>query len=87
MKLDDYCDAINVDLVVRRYASQNNRWCARFDRCEVKNGSLLSSEYGNGVTPEGAIEDYLKKIAGKRIILDAGTTNRREFTVPERLEP
>jgi hypothetical protein len=86
MKLADYCDAINADLILRRYSAQNGRWTASFDRCEVKEGHMLSSEYGNADTPEAAMADYCKKIAGKRIAFNVGSVHRREFDVPIQLE-
>ena len=66
MNIYDYADAINVDLVVRRYAAQGNRWIACFEHGEVKEGPCLASEYGTGSNAEAAIEDYVLKIRGKR---------------------
>ena len=82
MTLDDYCDAINAELVVRRYPNQNNRWVASFKNCEVKSKGCLESTYGTGNTPANAIEDYLILIWKKTIVFDAMSTGRREFVVP-----
>lgn len=82
MTLDDYCDAINAELVVQRYPNQNNRWTAKFKYCEVKLNGYLESTYGSGTTPAEAIEDYLIKIWKKTIVFNAMDKERREFIVP-----
>ena len=82
MNLNDYCDAINVELIVRRYPYQNNRWTATFKDCEVKSQGCLESTYGTGTTPAEAIEDYLILIWKKTIVFDAPSIGRREFVVP-----
>jgi hypothetical protein len=86
MKLMDYCDAINAEFVLRRYANLTGRWTAKFDHCEVKKGHILSTEFGGGVTPEEAMADYCKQIVGKRIVFNAGSVHRIEFDVPTQLE-
>lgn len=85
MKLNDYCDAINAEMHLTRYANQN-RWCAKFDRCEVATQGCLESVHGNGLTPEAAMTDYIQRISGKRIVFNAMTAQRREFTVPIGIE-
>lgn len=86
MKLSEYCDAINMQINVRRYSNQNERWVAGFEHCEIKEGGCLTSSYGSGHSCDGAIEDYIRKISGKRIVLNAYSDLRREFTVPMGLE-
>lgn len=83
MNFYDYMDTINVDLEVTRYHNQA-RWLARFHGTEVRRGfAMLVSEYGLGKTPDEAIADYMEKIRGKKIIINAMSTTRREFVVPE----
>lgn len=82
MKLTDYCDAIGAELILYRYTNQGGRWTAKIDKCEVKDGGRLSGEYGESYTPEGAMAEYCKKIAGKHIVLNAGSESYREFDVP-----
>jgi hypothetical protein len=83
MTFYEYADVLNVDIRVIRYHNQNDRWSARFQDCEVKDGAVLRTTSGEGKTPELAISDYIKQIRGKRIIFNAYTDNRREFTVPD----
>ena len=58
---------------------------AKFERCEIMVDGCLASSYGNGKTPVEAISNFIDQIAGKRIALNAGSDNRREFDVPLKL--
>ena len=86
MNISEYCDTINVNLVVRRYHNQKERWSASIENAEVKQNGCLLGAYGNGNTPMGAIADYIKQIRGETIVLNAMSELRREFTVPSSLE-
>lgn len=48
---------------------------------EIKDGGMLIGEYGNGSTPEDAIEDHWKILTGishpKHLIANAGTERRK----------
>lgn len=78
-----YCDVIDCDLKVTYYANQNNRWSASIENCETKDGSILCGEYGNGDSPQSAIIDYIGRIQGKLIVINATSKEyRKEFTVP-----
>lgn len=80
-----FLEAIEGELVLLRYPNQNGRWSASISGAEIKKGSILSGDFGNGTTPEEAIKDYLEKIEGKLLVLGAYTDNRREYNVPENL--
>jgi len=58
------------------------RYCARFDDVETKDGLILTGEYGNGATPEAAIIDYAKRIAGKRLVFLPLQGERKDFDAP-----
>jgi hypothetical protein len=86
MNIQDYCDILNIELVLRYYPNQESRWCARFPDCEVKEGIFLVSSSGNAKTPEGAIENYLSAIRGETIVFHATSAElRREYVVPNSL--
>lgn len=86
MRLEDYLDILNVDFELRRYPNQKNRWTARFDNCEIKEGGCLRSGYGNGSSPDEAIADYVRELRGKLIVFNAmDEKRRREYVVPEQL--
>ena len=90
MKLEDFADVILKDMLIRRYANQNNRWMAKFEGAEVKDtehSSILAGTHGNGKTPEAAMNDYLGQIRGKILVFNAyGGEKRREYGVPQNLE-
>ena len=86
MTLEDYADALNTQIIVQRYQCQRGRWVAHFACCDVIEGKILSSSYGEGTTPLGAMNSYTEKIRGTRIVFDAASPEkRREFDVPETL--
>lgn len=88
MTIDELGDIINADLEVRRYANQNNRWMAHFEHTETKDNEhdiFLTGTHGNGNSPENAILNYIEKIKGKFLVIDAMKKSRREFGVPNTL--
>jgi len=50
----------------------------------VKKGAILSGVYGVGIDFNSAIKDYVEKIKGKNIIINA-MSERREYMVPDGL--
>ena len=83
MSIQEFADIIRKELILIRYPNQRGRWSAKFDRCEVREGSLLKGEYGNGDTPDRAIAEYCSLIQGKVLVFDAMRDSRQEFGVPE----
>lgn len=55
------------------------RFYASFISVEVKDGPILRGEYGNGATPEEAIQNYADAIRGKLLVQNAYGEGRREF--------
>jgi hypothetical protein len=90
MNIDEFADIIMSDIVLRRYCNQSNRWTARFEGAEVKeekSSVMLTGEYGNAKTPQGAIADYVENIKGKILIFNAmSKKDRREYGVPTDLK-
>lgn len=61
----------------------DSRYHASFaSHCEIIRDGMLSSAYGNGPTPEAAIEDFAKELSEKRIVFDAYRDTRREIKCP-----
>lgn len=58
------------------------RFYARFEHAEVKNGSMLTSQYGDGAVPEDAINAYALAISCQRLVIDSYGDSRREIEVP-----
>lgn len=88
MTIEELADILGVNLVIRRYANQNNRYTAEFERTEIKiqkESVFFYGEHGTGKTPQEAISDYAKKIRGKWLVINAYSNNRKEFGVPRTL--
>ena len=89
MTIGELSDIIGCDLIIKRHANQNGRYTAEFERTEVKNykeSSVMVRFYGNGGTPEEAVSDYVEKIRGKWLVINAmDEEKRREFGVPHTL--
>ena len=62
------------------------RYHAEFENAETLDGSVLSSAYGNGNTPEEAIADYAKNLEGKLLVIGAYQAERREIQCPNEWE-
>ena len=90
MTLMELADFLDLDLIIRRYANQKGRFTAQLEHVEVKDTKesiMLGSGYGNGISPEEAIEDYVENIKGKWFIVDAIKLTRKEYKVPDDLTP
>ena len=55
--------------------------CVSYGRCEIKDGVVLCSVFGEGSTFEEACEDYLRQISGKTLVFNACTNMRKEVIV------
>lgn len=58
------------------------RYFAKFDHVGVSRGCGLLCLCGEGASPEAAIEDYLKGIAGELLVVNAFSGLRREIQRP-----
>jgi hypothetical protein len=61
------------------------RFYAHFKGAEVKDGTysrVLSGAYGDGDTPEKAMENYAGRISMKLLVLNAMGVDRKEIEVP-----
>ena len=88
MTIEDLGDVIGVDLIIRRYANQDNRYMCEFKSTETKthkDDPVLSGEYGSGNSPTQAVADYVRIIRGKWLVIDSRGNDRKEFGVPETL--
>ena len=83
MNIGEYLDILNLNLIVTRHHSQGNRWTASIEGADIKDGIFLRGTYGEGESCNAAIEDYLKQIRGKCMVINAASKTRREFIVPK----
>ena len=71
------------DIVWRRYSNQKGRHVVQIEGSEIAENGMLLSTYGNGDSPGKALEDYVRKIKGKKLVTDAGNLEKRqEYGVP-----
>lgn len=61
----------------------SKRFFARFDDTEVKNGPILSATFGNGASVEESIEDYMKEISGKYLVVGAFQSIPKYIQAPQ----
>lgn len=75
----DFARFRHLHLTVTQHAER--RWTAHFDNVEIKDGPILEAAYGDGMSPYAAVLDYSRKIAGKLLVINAGSSKKRcEFT-------
>ena len=89
MTIEELGDVVGVDLIIRRYAGQDNRYTCSFEGVETKTSHAdpcLAGTYGSGKSAQVAVVDYVNSIKGKLLIFGHGT-NRKEFGVPNTLTP
>lgn len=64
-----------------------DRFFAHFHHSDIKEGAMLIGTFGNGSTPEEAIQNYAKEIGLKLLVIDAvSSTDRKEIQVPRLTE-
>ena len=66
--------------------SSPNRYHASFERIEIKDGCFLESRWGNGSTPEEAIDNYTKEINLKPLVKNAYSGPKRIDIPPTRIK-
>lgn len=89
MNLFELSDIAGAKIIVERYDNQGRRWSAQLEGAEIKNhkeSGILAGSYGDGLNPQEAMEDYVKQIRGKHLVISAGSDLRREFGIPLTLE-
>lgn len=72
--------------VVERERQNLPRFYAEFENAEVKIGVCLHGYYGNGQSPEEAISDYIDRIEGHTLVVNAAGKDRKEIYVPTNLK-
>ena len=85
MKITELAKLLDRKLEIR-FPNVHGEWYASFHGGEIMSGGMLISEFGTGATPQGAISDYVRAIAGKRMAFGVGTSNRIEFEIPVDLQ-
>lgn len=83
MHFEDFAAIYDLTVVILQSEYPHyGKYYARFDDIETKDGVLLTSETGHGDTPEDAVVNYIKNIAGKLLVKNAYQSCRMEFLAP-----
>lgn len=85
MTIDEFADKHELVMTVRERGGLDTsaRFYASFEDTEVKqDGGFLLSTFGDGSSPDEAINNYSLKISGETLVIDANTPNRKEIPVP-----
>lgn len=82
--LEEFADKHGLEMVVRERPATMNlpRFYASFEDVEISRGVTLTSTFGDGASPEEAVRNYARRIAGGRLVVGAGTPQREEFDAP-----
>jgi hypothetical protein len=89
MRLEEACDllGLTVEIHRRRHPPDAHSWWYAYVRhIEIRDGGILRGVYGDGATPNEALESLATRLSGQPLVWAAGTDKRREFTMPQ-LEP
>lgn len=90
MNIYDYADALNLELVIRRYPNQESRFTASFADCDTKTSAdsgVLKGTYGNGTSPGAAIRKYAAAISGRILVVNGNAATERRYRVPQLTGP
>jgi hypothetical protein len=79
----EYADIIDKQITITYYPNQKHRFSANFERGEVKQGSMLKGEFGNGLSANEAINNYVDLIRNKKLVFNAMLDSRQEFACPD----
>jgi hypothetical protein len=85
MTLEEFAEKHDLTMIVeerREPSDEMARYFAYFDHADIGDGCILTGAYGNGCTPESAIEQYARTIDTKHLVVNAGNKNRVEIDVP-----
>jgi len=84
--IDEFADANNLIMEIHERDNpylELMRFYAMFKNVEVLENGMLKSNHGNGSTHDYAIEEYQRKIAGKELIYNSRSNDRRSIYAPK----
>lgn len=85
LSIEEFADLHDLVMQVKERCNPPNhssRFYANFRSTDVKEGSFLVGEFGNGSTQEEAIQNYAKQIQLKTLVFDAYGSQRKEIQAP-----
>jgi hypothetical protein len=85
MNINELIKTVNAKLIITKHPLHTEYFTCEINEAEIEEKERLMSVWGQGSTPEKAIQDYCTKIAGRTLVVNAFTKNRKEFKVPNNL--
>ncbi len=89
MGFEEFADKYNLTFTITERRSPRGglrKYFGSFDGCEVKDGRTLIGAHGNGGTLAEVINDYIKQIEHRTLVVHAMSKDRREIDVPTLLK-
>lgn len=83
MKLSEFTGFFRLKLSVDHVPGGRVR--VYFQNAEIKKRSILTAVRGDGFSREEAVDDYVRKIRGRLLVINAYKKTRREIIVPKDL--
>ena len=85
MTLTDLMQMLGGERIELWVVLSKDEWGASIIGGEIKEGAMLGGGNGWGPSPLAALQDLCRKLAGKRLVLDAFKDSRKEFNIPSSL--
>lgn len=80
----EFADYHGLTMVINERSVTTNdpmRFYAKFENCSLKGDGVLIGVFGNGSTPESAVDDYADKINLKTLILNGNSKDEKPIKV------
>lgn len=85
MNILDFTIAMELKLELL-YPDFKGNWMCYWQSTDKRDGAFNVTVCGRGITRETAIEDYCRQVIGQQMVFAAGSSVRKEFTVPRTLK-
>jgi hypothetical protein len=79
--MDNITRLLNTSERIEVWKMLSGEIAVAFRDCNIKDGDFLVSEFGTGKTFEEAVNNYIEKISGKRLVFHAFSDSRYEAVV------
>lgn len=89
MTIHELADLFRIQLKICRrpnFTDTKMEWYSHLENVEVKDGAILIGVFGNGATIAEAVGDYVSRLQGKTVVVNAYSDDlRTTFTIPKQL--
>jgi len=85
MTIYEFANVIDKTLIFTYDPNEEDKILVQFDHSEIKKDVFPETCWGNGISYNEAIEDYITKIKGNRILFQTMNNHIQKFIVPNNL--